>query len=44
VGGDEWEESGEAVDYAEEVDVHYFVEVGCVSPGAAEADSCVEGQ
>lgn len=44
VGCYEGEEGGEAVDYAKEVYVHYFVEIVGIRPGAAQADSCVEGE
>lgn len=44
MAGYEGEENREPVDYAEEVYGHYFVEVGCVGPGAAESYSGVEGE
>lgn len=44
MGGYEGEEGGEAVNYAKEVYVHYFVKVGGVRPGTAEAYSSVKGE
>lgn len=42
--GDKGEEGVDAVDYAEEVDGHYGVEVGGVRPGAFEPDAGVKDE
>ena len=41
-GCDKRQQGVKPVDYAEEIDIHYFVEVGGVFLGAAGADACIE--